>query len=165
MVHVCFDACSLIFIYISGVPDPPVILNVTVLSARSAFLSWNTTSAKSAANYSVEFSNDSFTWKNATCNQSSVLEACIIRHSEAIVSWLTPYTNYTFRVAAENSFGRSNYSGESKLILTDEAGNCLPSGIFFLFCCVSFNTIICHFPLCSAHVSLSLRIYQLLHIQ
>ena len=168
MLHVCFDACAFYVFYhawISGVPDPPVILNVTVLSARSVFLTWNTTSAQSSANYSVEFSNDSFTWKNATCNQSSVPEACIVQHSEAMVSWLKPYTNYTFRVAAENSFGRSNYSGESKLILTDEAGNCLPHGIFFFFLCINFNKLICHFPLCSVHVSLSLRIYQLLHIQ
>ena len=124
-------------------PDPPVILNVTVLSARSVFLTWNTTSAQSAANYSVEFSNDSFTWRNATCNQSFVREACIVQHSEAMVSWLKPYTNYTFRVAAENSFGRSNYSGESKLILTDEAGNCLPRGIFSFF----FVLILIHLPL------------------
>ena len=165
---ICFDACAFYVFYhawISGVPDPPVILNVTVLSARSVFLTWNTTSAQSSENYSVEFSNDSFTWKNATCNQSSVPEACIVRHSEAMVSWLKPYTNYTFRVAAENSFGRSNYSGESKLILTDEAGNCLPHGIFFFFLCINFNKLICHFPLCSVHVSVSLRIYQLLHIQ
>lgn len=145
MLHVCFDACAFYVFYhawISGVPDPPVILNVTVLSARSVFLTWNTTSAQSSANYSVEFSNDSFTWKNATCNQSSVPEACIVRHSEAMVSWLKPYTNYTFRVAAENSFGRSNYSGESKLILTDEAGNCLPHGIFFFFLCINFNKFV-----------------------
>ena len=145
MLHVCFDACAFYVFYhawISGVPDPPVILNVTVLSARSVFLTWNTTSAQSSANYSVEFSNDSFTWKNATCNQSSVPEACIVQHSEAMVSWLKPYTNYTFRVAAENSFGRSNYSGESKLILTDEAGNCLPHGIFFFFLCINFNKFV-----------------------
>ena len=140
-------------------PEPPVILNVTVLSARSIFLTWNTTSAQSSANYSVEFSNDSFTWKNATCNQSSVPEACIVRHSEAMVSRLKPYTNYTFRVASENSFGRSNYSGKSKLILTDEAGNCLPRGIFFFFFVLILINL--HFPLCSVHVSLSLRIYQL----
>ena len=145
MLHVCFDACAFYVFYhawISGVPDPPVILNVTVLSARSVFLTWNTTSAQSSANYSVEFSNDSFTWKNATCNQTSVPEACIVQHSEAMVSWLKPYTNYTFRVAAENSFGRSNYSGESKLILTDEAGNCLPRGIFFFFLCINFNKFV-----------------------
>lgn len=145
MLHVCFDACAFYVFYhawISGVPDPPVILNVTVLSACSVFLTWNTTSAQSSANYSVEFSNDSFTWKNATCNQSSVPEACIVQHSEAMVSWLKPYTNYTFRVAAENSFGRSNYSGESKLILTDEAGNCLPHGIFFFFLCINFNKFV-----------------------
>ena len=140
----CFDVFYVFYhAWISGVPDPPVILNVTVLSAHSVFLTWNTTSAQSAANYSVEFSNDSFTWKNATCNQSFVREACIVQHSEAMVSWLKPYTNYTFRVAAENSFGRSNYSGESKLILTDEAGNCLPRGIFSFF----FVLILIHLPL------------------
>ena len=110
------------FTSISGNPDPPVIQDVSVLSAHSVLLKWNASSTQFIANFSVEFSIDSVLWENATCNQSLVQGACIVTWSETTVTSLKPYTNYTFRVAARSSFGQSNFSRESRLVLTDETG-------------------------------------------
>ena len=66
---------------------------------------------------------DSVWWEQATCNESLVQGACIVSHMEATFTRLKPYTNYTFRVAARGLFGKSNYSIESKWVVTDEAGN------------------------------------------
>ena len=107
---------------LSGNPDPPVIQDVSVLSGHSVLLKWNASSTQFIANFSVEFSKDSVSWEQATCNQSLVQEACIVTHSEATVTSLKPYTNYTFRVAARSPFGKSNYSRESQLVLTDQTG-------------------------------------------
>ena len=120
-----FEPCSCIYsptTSLSGNPDPPVIQDVSVLSPHSVLLKWNASSTQFIANFSVEFSNDSVSWEQATCNQSLVQEACIVTWTEATVTSLKPYTNYTFRVAARSSFGKSNYSRESQLVLTDQTG-------------------------------------------
>lgn len=106
----------------SGVPDPPVIQDTNVLSGHFVILYWNTTSGQSIANFSVELSVDSASWKQATCNHSLVPGDCVVTQKEAVITQLKPYTNYTFRVVAKSQFGISNYSTESKWIRTGEAG-------------------------------------------
>ena len=95
---------------------------MAVLSAHSVLLKWNATNIEFIANFSIEVSNDSVTWIPAICNNSLVQGACILRQTEAVVHWLKPYTNYTLRVMARSPFRNSNYSSESPLVLTDEAG-------------------------------------------
>ncbi|KAL9967588.1 hypothetical protein ACROYT_G025850 [Oculina patagonica] len=104
-----------------GVPDPPVIQDTNVLSGHFVILYWNTTSGQSIANFSVELSVDSASWKQATCNHSLVPGDCVVTQKEAVITQLKPYTNYTFRVVAKSQFGISNYSTESKWIRTGEA--------------------------------------------
>ena len=65
---------------------------------------------------------DFVSWKKAMCNGSVVPGDCVITQKQAVIIQLKPYTNYTFRVMARGQFGTSNYSPESKMVLTDEAG-------------------------------------------
>lgn len=109
---------------ISGVPDPPVIQDTNVVSARTVLLNWNATTGEIISNFSVELSVDFVSWKKATCNSSLVQGECVVTQKQAVIIQLKPYTNYTFRVVARDQFGTSNYSAESKMVLTDEAGVC-----------------------------------------
>ena len=111
-----------VIILIPGNPDPPIIQEASVLSASSVLLKWNTTADQSVANFSVELSVDFVAWEQPTCNNSLVQGACVVTQKQAVLMFLQPYTNYTFRVVARNQFGRSNYSTESKWVLTGEAG-------------------------------------------
>lgn len=56
------------------------------------------------------------------CNGSVVPGDCVITQKEAVIIQLKPYTNYTFRVMARGLFETSNYSTESKMVLTNQAG-------------------------------------------
>ena len=93
-----------------------------MLSARSVLINWNTTTGQIISNFSVELSVDFASWENAVCNGSVVTGDCIVIQKQAVILQLKPYTNYTFRVMARGLFGTSNYSAESKMVLTDEAG-------------------------------------------
>lgn len=112
--------CVLFFLI--GIPDPPVIRDTNVLSARSVLLNWNATTGQSIANFSVELSVDSVSWIQATCNHSLVPGGCVVTQKQAVITQLKPYTNYTFRVVARSQFGIGNYSTESKWVRTGEAG-------------------------------------------
>lgn len=93
-----------------------------MLSAHSVLINWNTTTGQIISNYSVELSVNFSSWKNAVCNDSVVPGDCVVTQKQAVIIKLKPYTNYTFRVKARDQFGTSNYSTESKMVLTDEAG-------------------------------------------
>jgi len=93
-----------------------------VLSAHSVLINWNTTTGQFLSNFSVELSVDFASWKKAVCNGSVVLGDCVVTQKQAVIIQLKPYTNYTFRVIARGQFGTSNYSTESKMVLTNEAG-------------------------------------------
>lgn len=111
-----------IAIALSGAPDPPVIRETNVLSAHHVLINWNTTTGQIVSNFSVELSLDFVTWKKAVCNGSVVPGDCVITQKEAVIIQLKPYTNYTFRVMARGLFETSNYSTESKMVLTNQAG-------------------------------------------
>lgn len=93
-----------------------------MLSAHSVLINWNTTTGQIVSNFSVELSVDFVSWKKAMCNGSVEPGGCVITQKRAVIIQLKPYTNYTFRVMARGQFGTSNYSTESKMVLTDEAG-------------------------------------------
>ena len=93
-----------------------------MLSAHSVLINWNTTTGQIVFNFSVELSVDFISWKKAMCNASVEPGDCVTTQEQAVIIELKPYTNYKFRVMARGLFGTSNYSTESEIVLTDEAG-------------------------------------------
>ncbi|XP_022799391.1 neogenin-like [Stylophora pistillata] len=94
------------------VPDPPKDFKVILRGSRSVNISWiNGFNGNSAIqNYTVEISEDGQKFRDAICQGTLSVNACVIHTTRVSIKELFPWTIYYLRVFARNIIGSSNRS-------------------------------------------------------